>query len=143
MANIVRRRNLVTGRKYTTTQGEEKTRWTTVGKIFQDDQGREYIKLDVVPLGWDGFASIFEEQQPQQQYRQPQQAQPGQTYGQQGYGGAGYVGANYAGQTPQPQQQPMHAGASASWGGGYQPQQPAPTQPTAPPVMPPEDDLPF
>lgn len=132
MANIVRRRNLVTGRKYTTTQGEEKTRWTTVGKIFQDDQGREYIKLDVVPLGWDGFASIFEEQQPQQQ------AQPAQ-----GYGGQGYAGANYTGQTPQPQQQPMYAGASASWGGGYQPQQPAPTQPTAPPVMPPEDDLPF
>lgn len=110
MANIVRRRNLVTGRKYTTTQGEEKTRWTTVGKIFQDDQGREYIKLDVVPLGWDGFASIFEEQQPQQQ------AQPAQ-----GYGGQGYAGANYTGQTPQPQQQPMYAGASASWGGGYQP----------------------
>lgn len=126
MANIVRRRNLVTGRKYTTTQGEEKTRWTTVGKIFQDDQGREYIKLDVVPLSWDGFASIFEEQQPQQQ------AQPAQ-----GYGGQGYAGANYAGQTPQPQQQPMHAGASAPWGGGDQGGQ------TVPPDMPPEDYSPF
>lgn len=132
MANIVRRRNLVTGRKYTTPAGEEKTRWTTVGKIFQDDQGREYIKLDVVPLGWDGFASIFEEQQPQQQ------AQPAQ-----GYGGQGYAGANYAGQTPQPQQQPMHAGASASWGGGDQGGQPAPAQPAAPQDMPPEDYMPF
>lgn len=127
MANIVRRRNIVTGRKYTTPAGEEKTRWTTVGKIFQDDQGREYIKLDVVPLGWDGFASIFEEQQPQQQ------APPGQSYGQQ---------PGYAGQSPQ-SQPPMHAGAPAPWGGGYQAQQPAPAQPAAPPVMPPEDDLPF
>lgn len=90
MAKIVRRRNLVTGRRYTTPTGEEKTRWTTVGKIFQDDQGREYIKMDVVPLGWDGFASIFEEQQAQQQ--------PG-----------------YTEQTQQ-QQPPMHAEAPAPWG---------------------------
>lgn len=141
MANIVRRRNLVTGRKYTTPAGEEKTRWTTVGKIFQDDQGREYIKLDVVPLGWDGFASIFEEQQPQQQ------AQPAQGYSGQGYVGPGYAGQNY----PNPAQsyagadsgQPIHAGAPALWGGGYQGGQPAPAQPAAPPGMPPEDDLPF
>lgn len=69
MANIVRRRNLVTGRKYTTTQG--------------------------------------------------------------------YAGANYTGQTPQPQQQPMHAGTSAPWGGGDQGGQ------TVPPDMPPEDYFPF
>lgn len=125
MANIVRRRNIVTGRKYTTPAGEEKTRWTTVGKIFQDDQGREYIKLDVVPLGWDGFASIFEEQQPQQ---------------------AAPVGQGYTAQPPQsapPQQPPLHAGAPAPWGGGYQAQQPTPAQPAAPPVIPPDDDLPF
>lgn len=136
MANIVRRRNLVTGRRYTTPAGEEKTRWTTIGKIFQDDQGREFVKLDVVPLGWDGFASIFEEQQPQQQA-------PGQTYGQQpGYTGAGYTGPSSAGQVPG-QQPPLHAGAPAPWGGGYQSRQAAPAQPAAPPVMPPEDDLPF
>lgn len=126
MANIVRRRNIVTGRKYTTPAGEEKTRWTTVGKIFQDDQGREYIKLDVVPLGWDGFASIFEEQQPQQQ------APSGQAYGQQ---------PGYAGQSPQ-SQPPMHAGSPAPWSGGYsagQVAQAAPAQPAAPV----EDDLPY
>ena len=82
MANIVRRRNIVTGRRYSTAQGEEKTRWTTIGKIFQDDQGHEYIKLDVVPLDWDGFASIFEEQQPQ---RAPQPQQPYQQPYQQQY----------------------------------------------------------
>lgn len=132
MANIVRRRNLVTGRKYTTPAGEEKTRWTTVGKIFQDDQGREYIKLDVVPLGWDGFASIFEEQQPQQA---PPQQQPG-------YVGQGYGNPNYTGQAPQ-SQPPMHAGAPAPWGGGYPGGQAAQSIPAAPPVIPPEDDLPF
>lgn len=136
MANIVRRRNVVTGRKYLTPQGEEKTKWTTIGKLFQDEQGREFVKLDVMPLGWDGFASIFEEQQ-------PQQAQPGQAYGHQpGYTGPGYSNPSHAGQAPQ-QQPPMHAGAPAPWGGGYQAQQPAPAQPAAPPAMPPEDDLPF
>ena len=150
MANIVRRRNIVSGRRYSTAQGEEKTRWTTIGKIFQDDQGHEYIKLDVVPLDWDGFASIFEEQQPQQapqpqqQYQQPQ---PGQAYG------ADYGAPNYqnpapgpAGQTPQgpqTQQPPLHTGAPAPWSGGFPGGQPATPPPAAQPPVSPDDDLPF
>lgn len=150
MANIVRRRNIVSGRRYSTAQGEEKTRWTTIGKIFQDDQGHEFIKLDVVPLDWDGFASIFEEQQPQRapQPQQPyQQPQPGQAYG------AGYGAPNYQNPAPGPaeqnpqgsqaQQPPLHTGAPAPWGGGFPGGQPATPPSAAQPPVSPNDDLPF
>ena len=134
MANIVRRRNIVSGRRYSTAQGEEKTRWTTIGKIFQDDQGREFIKLDMVPLEGDGFASIFEEQPSQQ----PQQTQPGKLYG------AGYESSGHSVPNPQggqAQQPPLHAGAPAPWNGGY-----AGRQQTTPAAQPPvysNDDSPF
>lgn len=40
--------------------GEEKTRWVNIGKLFEKD-GKQFGKLDVVPLGWDGRFYVFED----------------------------------------------------------------------------------
>ncbi len=42
--------------------GEDKTRWNNIGvilKIEKDGRTRNVIKLNSIPLGWDGFANIF------------------------------------------------------------------------------------
>lgn len=52
---------------------DEKTYWTKVGVILKSDKGYS-LKMEVVPVGWDGWASLFEpkeKEQPQQQQRQP------------------------------------------------------------------------
>lgn len=51
---------------------DDKTYWTKVGVILKSDKGYS-LKLEVVPVGWDGWASLFEPKEPQQR---PQQAQP-------------------------------------------------------------------
>ena len=47
--------------QYTTSDGEEKTRWTTLGALFEKDNGNMSLKLDSIPVGtdWDGWASVF------------------------------------------------------------------------------------
>ena len=41
--------------------GKDKKRYTTVGKMFTDDTGRQSIKLDTIPVGpdWSGWFSIY------------------------------------------------------------------------------------
>jgi hypothetical protein len=41
--------------------GEEKKRYLTVGKYFIDDDGRQSIKLDALPVGpeWSGWLSLY------------------------------------------------------------------------------------
>ena len=41
--------------------GEEKKRHLTVGKCLTDEQGRQSIKLDAVPVGteWSGWLSLY------------------------------------------------------------------------------------
>ena len=51
-------KEVVVGRKYTV-NGEEKTQWTNIGRIIEKD-GKQSIKLDVIPINWDGFASLFD-----------------------------------------------------------------------------------
>lgn len=42
--------DVCTGRKYTTNQGEEKTAWTPIGKLFIKDDGKMSVKLEALPL---------------------------------------------------------------------------------------------
>lgn len=63
--------------EYTDRQtGEKKKRYITVGKCFTDEQGRQSIKLDAVPVGpaWSGWLSLYpidrEAQQPRAAARQ-------------------------------------------------------------------------
>lgn len=47
--------------KYTDKQGNEKKRYTNVGAVFEDDQGRLSIKLETIPVGpeWSGWISLY------------------------------------------------------------------------------------
>jgi len=53
--------------------GEEKKQYLTVGKCFTDDQGRQSIKLDALPVTpeWSGWLSLYPIKD-----RQPQDAIP-------------------------------------------------------------------
>lgn len=48
--------------KYTNSQGEEKKRYSNVGTLFQQDDGRLSLKLDTVPVGegWSGWISFYD-----------------------------------------------------------------------------------
>lgn len=49
----------VTG-KYTAKDGTEKKQYTTIWKLLIKDDGNMSVKIDTVPLGWDGWANIYE-----------------------------------------------------------------------------------
>lgn len=43
--------DLMTGRKYTTRDGQEKTAWTRIGTMFRSKSGEGFnLQLDVMPL---------------------------------------------------------------------------------------------
>lgn len=53
--------NITIGESYEK-NGEQKTRWTNIGVIMTGEKNgkqRTVVKLNVVPLGWDGFANVF------------------------------------------------------------------------------------
>ena len=71
-------KNIVVGQKYTAKDGQEKTKWTTIGAMFIKDDGKMSVKIEQIPLNWDGQAQVFDrdsqgQQQSQQQggYSQP------------------------------------------------------------------------
>lgn len=42
--------------------GQEKTRWVTVGTAFIDDSGNVKLKLDALPIGqdWNGWLNLYD-----------------------------------------------------------------------------------
>jgi len=44
---------------YKNSKGEEKTAWTTLGRVIENKKGLS-LKMDVIPVGWDGWAYLFE-----------------------------------------------------------------------------------
>ena len=62
--------------KYTDHNGNEKTRYLTVGKLLQRDDGSHCIKLDAMPVGeFSGWLNLYDldEDRQQQQAAQPNQ----------------------------------------------------------------------
>ena len=45
---------------YKDRNGEEKVRWHHMGVCFQNDKGQLSMKIDSIPLNWDGWVSLFE-----------------------------------------------------------------------------------
>ena len=39
--------------------GEEKARWHTMGNCFENDKGQLSIKIDSIPVNFDGWISLF------------------------------------------------------------------------------------
>jgi len=53
-------KDIVHGKKYTTKQGEEKTKWSNIGTLTIFDDGGISVTLDLIPLNWDGRAKVFD-----------------------------------------------------------------------------------
>lgn len=69
------------GEKYTTADGQEKQRWIKCGVVIDSKNGLS-LKLESIPVNFDGWLSFFEpkpreEQRPQQRQQRPQQRQSG------------------------------------------------------------------
>lgn len=59
----------ITG-KYTDKNGNEKNSYQTIGKIIQTAKGGFMLKLDSIPVGFDGWAYL-NEPQPKEQDKKP------------------------------------------------------------------------
>ncbi|QGH72741.1 MAG: single-stranded DNA-binding protein [Podoviridae sp. ctQNx1] len=92
--------NVVHGEKYQQ-NGQEKTRYTTIGKVIEGRNGGYQLKLDMIPTNWDGWAALFE---PDQQNQQPQRQQGQQRQPQRQNGGQQQGNYQQAPRQRQPQQ---------------------------------------
>ena len=65
------------GEKYTDRDGNEKTRYLNVGALFARDDGSQTMKLESLPIGFNGWINFYEpkerEQGGQQQSRPARQ----------------------------------------------------------------------
>ena len=41
--------------------GEQKNKWVQVGKLFEWDNGNKSIELEVIPIGFNGNLSVFDQ----------------------------------------------------------------------------------
>lgn len=46
--------------EYTNDKGETKARWSRIGVVLETSSGNMAIKLENIPVGWDGFANMAE-----------------------------------------------------------------------------------
>lgn len=53
-------KNICVGKNYKNKNGEEKTQWLTIGKLFITEKGMS-VQIDAVPTGWDGHAQVFDQ----------------------------------------------------------------------------------
>lgn len=53
--------------------GNKKKNYVTVGHEFENDEGQRFLKIDVIPLGWNGMANKYEPKQQQSQVQQDRQ----------------------------------------------------------------------
>lgn len=49
----------ITG-KYTNSEGQEKSRYANLGVVLENERGALSIKLESIPVGWDGWAYLNE-----------------------------------------------------------------------------------
>ena len=64
MTKVIKEIVAVTG-TYTNKQGEEKKRYTKLGVLMENDKG-QFLKIESIPVGWDGFASLYEPKEKEQ-----------------------------------------------------------------------------
>jgi hypothetical protein len=55
---------------YTTADGTQKRRYSKIGVVLQTQNGPA-LKLDTIPVGWDGFAYL-NEPQPKKDFAKPE-----------------------------------------------------------------------
>lgn len=97
----------VTG-KYEDRDGKEKSRYVNIGSVMDTKNGGLLLKLDAIPLNWDGFAYLNE---PREQGERPasseRSAGRGEERSQRGYNDAPQRGSNERAAAPQRQTEPF------------------------------------
>jgi hypothetical protein len=58
------------GEKYTDREGNEKTRYVNVGAMFTRDDGSLTMKLEAVPVGFNGWINFYEPKPKEGEQRQ-------------------------------------------------------------------------
>lgn len=64
---------MVAGEKYTDKEGKEKTKWTQLGVMLQGD-GKISIKLETLPVNFDGWINCYAIEENQNQNQSNNQA---------------------------------------------------------------------
>ena len=60
-------KDIVVSEEYTTKSGDVKKKYINIGTVFVYDDGGMSIKLDLIPLNWDGKAAIYDKKPREQQ----------------------------------------------------------------------------
>lgn len=66
--------DVVVSEKYQDRDGNEKTRYINIGAVFETQKGLS-IKLESLPIGWNGWASFYEPKPKDGQQRQQTRSQ--------------------------------------------------------------------
>lgn len=64
------------GEKYTDREGNEKTRYINVGALFARDDGSQTMKLESLPIGFNGWINFYEPKPKDGQRQESRQQQP-------------------------------------------------------------------
>lgn len=64
------KRIVATVGEYTNKNGETKKNYVNIGTLFERPDGSQTVKLESIPLGWNGWASFYDIEEKQSQARQ-------------------------------------------------------------------------
>lgn len=56
---------------YTDKSGKEKTSWLTIGKVIEKQNGNLVLKLDSIPVAFDGWVQFFDPPTENEKQEQP------------------------------------------------------------------------
>lgn len=59
------KRIVATTGTYKDRDGNDKKQYTNIGTLFERPDGSQCIKLDAVPVGWDGWGNFYDIEQKQ------------------------------------------------------------------------------
>lgn len=71
------KRIVATVGKYTNQYGEEKNRYLNIGTLLQRDDGSQCIKIESLPLEWNGWANFYDIEDKRQSTQHEEQKQNG------------------------------------------------------------------
>jgi len=54
------KRIVATVGEYTDREGNQKKRYATIGTLLERDNGSQSIKIENIPVGWNGWASFYD-----------------------------------------------------------------------------------
>lgn len=55
-------KNIVVTETYTDRDGNPKKKYTTIGTLFMYDDGGIGVKMDMIPVGWNGKANAYDKE---------------------------------------------------------------------------------